>query len=40
MHLLTTSSTSLEELAEPIDLRQAPADIVALDHDPGGFVFP
>ena len=30
MHLLTTSSTSLDELAEPIDLRQAPADIVAL----------
>ena len=30
MHLLTTSSTSLEELAEPVDLRQAPADIVAL----------
>ncbi len=30
MHLLTTSSTSLDELVEPIDLRQAPADIVAL----------
>jgi len=30
MHILTTSSASLDDLAEPIDLRQTPADIVAL----------
>ncbi|MEP9388574.1 cobaltochelatase subunit CobN [Mesorhizobium sp. KR9-304] len=30
MHLLTTSSASLDDLVEPVDLRQAPADIVAL----------
>ncbi|MGX5850460.1 cobaltochelatase subunit CobN [Mesorhizobium sp. PL10] len=30
MHILTTTSTSLDDLAEPVDLRQTPADIVAL----------
>ncbi|MBX3580666.1 MAG: cobaltochelatase subunit CobN [Rhizobiaceae bacterium] len=30
MHLLTTSSASLDDLVEPVDLRQAPADVVAL----------
>jgi cobaltochelatase CobN len=30
VHLLTTSSASLDDLVEPVDLRQAPADIVAL----------
>jgi cobaltochelatase CobN len=30
MHILTTSSASLDDLVEPVDLRQAPADIVAL----------
>jgi cobaltochelatase CobN len=30
MHLLTTSSATLDDLVEPVDLRQAPADIVAL----------
>ncbi|ESY76025.1 cobaltochelatase subunit CobN [Mesorhizobium sp. M0051] len=30
MHILTTTSASLDDLAEPVDLRQAPADIVAL----------
>ncbi len=30
MHLLTTSSASLDDLIEPVDLRQTPADIVAL----------
>ena len=30
MHILTTSSASLDDLAEPIDLRQTPADILAL----------
>jgi cobaltochelatase CobN len=30
VHLLTTSSTSLDDLVEPVDLRQTPADIVAL----------
>ncbi|MBL8575959.1 MAG: cobaltochelatase subunit CobN [Mesorhizobium sp.] len=30
MHLLTTSSASLDDLVEPVDLRQSPADIVAL----------
>ena len=30
MHLLATSSASLDDLAEPIDLRQAPAEMVAL----------
>ncbi|CDX35306.1 Cobalamin synthesis protein CobN [Mesorhizobium sp. SOD10] len=30
MHILTTSSASLDDLAEPIDLRQKPADVVAL----------
>jgi cobaltochelatase CobN len=30
MHLLTTGSATLDDLAEPIDLGQAPADIVAL----------
>ncbi|TJV74441.1 MAG: cobaltochelatase subunit CobN [Mesorhizobium sp.] len=30
MHILATSSASLDDLAEPIDLRQTPADVVAL----------
>ncbi|MDX8481326.1 cobaltochelatase subunit CobN [Mesorhizobium sp. VK24D] len=30
MHILTTTSSSLDDLAEPIDLRQTPADVVAL----------
>ncbi|UVK52219.1 cobaltochelatase subunit CobN [Mesorhizobium sp. AR02] len=30
MHILTTTSASLDDLAEPVDLRQTPADIVAL----------
>ncbi|WP_457150220.1 cobaltochelatase subunit CobN [Mesorhizobium sp. P5_C1] len=30
MHILTTTSASLDDLAEPVDLRQSPADIVAL----------
>ncbi|MER9609082.1 cobaltochelatase subunit CobN, partial [Mesorhizobium sp. M0312] len=30
MHILTTTSASLDDLAEPVDLRQAPADVVAL----------
>ena len=30
MHILTTTSASLDDIAEPIDLRQQPADILAL----------
>lgn len=30
MHILATSSATLDDLVEPVDLRQAPADIVAL----------
>jgi cobaltochelatase CobN len=30
MHILATTSASLDNLAEPIDLRQTPADVVAL----------
>src|SRR5262249_7082744 len=30
MHLLTTTSTSLDEIVEPIDLRQPPGDIAVL----------
>jgi cobaltochelatase CobN len=30
MHILTTTSASLDDLIEPVDLRQTPADIVAL----------
>jgi cobaltochelatase CobN len=30
MHLLNTTSASLDEIAEPVDLGQSPADIVAL----------
>ncbi|TPL01669.1 cobaltochelatase subunit CobN [Mesorhizobium sp. B2-4-14] len=30
MHILTTTSASLDDIAEPVDLRQTPADIVAL----------
>ena len=30
MHILATSSASLDDLVEPVDLRQAPADVVAL----------
>jgi cobaltochelatase CobN len=30
MHILATTSASLDDLAEPADLRQAPADMVAL----------
>src|SRR5436190_14165112 len=30
MHLLATSSTTLDELVEPLDLRQQPADMLVL----------
>ena len=30
MHLLATTSASLDDLAEPVDLGQTPAEIVAL----------
>ncbi|QPC86647.1 cobaltochelatase subunit CobN [Mesorhizobium sp. NBSH29] len=30
MHILTTTSATLDDLAEPVDLKQPPADIVAL----------
>jgi len=30
MHVLTTTSASLDDIAEPVDLRQEPADMVAL----------
>ena len=30
MHILTTTSASLDDVAEPVDLRQEPADMVAL----------
>src|SRR5262245_11612703 len=30
MHLLATTSASLEDLAEPVDLNQTPAEMVAL----------
>ena len=30
MHILTTTSASLDDLIEPVDLRQTPADVVAL----------
>src|SRR5579863_7299794 len=30
MHLLSTSSTALDDLLEPIDLRQSPGDIAIL----------
>ncbi|MGZ8300283.1 MAG: cobaltochelatase subunit CobN, partial [Rhodoplanes sp.] len=30
MHLLATSSTTLDDIAEPVDLRQAPGDILVL----------
>ncbi|MCA0001379.1 MULTISPECIES: cobaltochelatase subunit CobN [unclassified Mesorhizobium] len=30
MHILTTTSASLDDLAEPVDLRQTPAEMVAL----------
>ncbi len=30
MHILTTTSASLDDLVEPVDLRQQPADVVAL----------
>jgi cobaltochelatase CobN len=30
VHILATTSASLDDLAEPVDLRQSPADIVAL----------
>ncbi|KQZ81831.1 cobalt chelatase [Mesorhizobium sp. Root157] len=30
MHILTTTSASLDAIAEPVDLRQTPADVVAL----------
>ena len=39
MHLLTTSSTSLDDVVEPVDLGQSPGDIVILsfaDSDLGG----
>ena len=30
VHILATTSASLDDLAEPVDLRQSPADVVAL----------
>src|SRR4051795_8813646 len=30
MHLLSTSSTSLDDIVEPVDLRQSPGDIAIL----------
>ena len=30
MHLLSTSSTSLDDIVEPVDLRQTPGDIAIL----------
>ncbi len=30
MHLLTTTSTNLDEIVEAVDLGQSPADIVVL----------
>ena len=30
MHILPTTSASLDDLVEPVDLRQSPADVVAL----------
>ncbi|MDR7035194.1 cobaltochelatase subunit CobN [Mesorhizobium sp. BE184] len=30
MHILTTTSASLDDIAEPVDLKQKPADVVAL----------
>src|SRR3974390_1746374 len=30
MHLLATTSTTLDEIVEPVDLRQPPGDIVVL----------
>src|SRR5438128_6313877 len=30
MHLLATTSTSLDEIVEPVDLRQPPGDVVVL----------
>lgn len=30
MHILTTTSASLDDLIEPVDLRQKPADVAAL----------
>ena len=30
MHLLATSSASIDDLVEPVDLRQPPGDIVIL----------
>src|ERR1700687_1883744 len=30
MHLLATSSTSLDEIVEPVDLRQPPGDVLLL----------
>src|SRR5499427_3554303 len=41
MHLLTVTSTSLDEIVEPIDLRQSPGDVVVLsfaDSDLSGLV--
>src|ERR1700730_7350239 len=30
MHLLTTTGTTLDEIVEPVDLRQAPGDVVVM----------
>ncbi|HEY2185678.1 MAG TPA: hypothetical protein VGH39_11835, partial [Xanthobacteraceae bacterium] len=30
MHLLATTSTTLDEIVEPVDLRQEPADVLIL----------
>src|SRR5215471_6382773 len=30
MHLLTTTSTTLDDIVEPVDLRQPPGDVIVL----------
>ena len=30
MHILATTSASLDDLIEPVDLKQAPADVLVL----------
>ncbi|MCK8782337.1 cobaltochelatase subunit CobN [Rhizobium sp. NTR19] len=34
MHILATTSSSLDDLIEPVDLKQAPADVVVLSFSP------
>src|ERR1700722_311225 len=35
MHILATTSTSLDDIVEPVDLRQAPGDVVGLSFADG-----